>query len=177
MSRTVSFRDLMVCTKLAHVKNEIELLDVKNDDIMAEILAQIGFDVDYPISYIPTKHRDMQNQVAVGFMAVGDISINRKFINSYLCSTTERMVAASYSDPSLTRELGTLMGNHVNYRSLLDDDCDYELEELPEDMLEPDRFIVAGQLKMLAEIRDTIRGSQYNEAGDLKTYQEYANVH
>jgi hypothetical protein len=166
----------MVCTKLAHVKNEIELLDIKNDGIMSDILSKIGFDVEYPIQYVPVKHRDMQNNVAVGFMAIGDISINRAFINSFMCSTIERMIAASYRDPSLTRELGSLMGHHVNYRSLLDDDADFDGEELPDDMLEPDRHEVAAQIKMLSELRDSIRGSQYNEAGDLKCYGEYGNV-
>jgi hypothetical protein len=173
MSRTVSFRDLMVCTKLAHIKNEIELLSTENDAVMADILGQVGFDTEYPITYVPVKHRDMQNKVAVGFMAVGDISINRSFINSYLCSTVERMIAASYVDPSLTRELGSLMGHHVNYRSLLDDDAEWSGEELPDEMLEPDRREVAALIKSLAELRDTIRGSMYNESGDLKTFEEY----
>lgn len=173
MSRTVSFRDLLVCSKLAHIKNEIELLSIENDAVMASILGQVGFDIEYPITYVPVKHRDMQNKVAVGFMAVGDISINRSFVNSYLCSTVERMIAASYSDPSLTRELGALMGHHVNYRSLLEDDAEWSGEELPDEMLEPDRHEVARQIASLIEIRDTIRGSQYNESGDLKTYEEY----
>jgi hypothetical protein len=163
----------MLCTKLAHIKNEIELLDIKNDDIMSDILSQIGFDVEYPITYVPVKHRDMRNNVAVGFMAVGDISLNRSFINSFMCSATERMIAACYSDPSLTRELGTLMGTHVNYRSLLEDESEYDGEELPDEMLEPDRHAVTAQIKQLAELRDAIRGSMYNEAGDLKTFQEY----
>lgn len=173
MSRTVSFRDLMVCTKLSHIKNEIELLDIKNDAIMSDILSEIGIDIEYPVTYVPSKHRDLQNKVGVGFMAVGDISLNRSFINSSLCSVTERMIAASYSDPSLTRELGTLLGHQVNFRSLLEDETEFDGDELPEDQLEPDRHEVAAQIKYLAELRDSIRGSMYNEAGDLKTFQEY----
>jgi hypothetical protein len=172
MSRTVSFRDLQLCTAFAGM-NEIAMLRIENDAAMAEVLSQIGFDVEYPITYVPSKHRDMQNKVGVGYMCVGDISINRKFVNSYLCSTVERMIAASYSDPSLTRELGALMGHHVNYRSLLEDDAEWGGEELPEDMLEPDRREVAALIQSLAELRDSIRGSQYNESGDLKCYEEY----
>jgi hypothetical protein len=173
MSRTISFRDIMLCTSLANVKNEIELLDVKYDYEVSKILDAIGIDTEYPVSYLPSKHRDMQGKIAVGFMAVGDISLNRSFINSYLCNTTERMIAASYSDPSLTRELGALMGHQVNFRSLLDDEAEFDGEELPEDQLEPDRREVAAQIKALAEIRDQIRGSMYNDAGDLKTFMEY----
>lgn len=173
MSRVISFRDLMVCTKLAHIRNEIELLNIENDDVVASILAQVGFDVDYPVLYVPSKHRDMQNKVSVGFMAVGDISLNRSFVNSYLCSTTERMIAACYTDPSLMRELNRLTGNRVNYKALLADEGEGDLEELPEDMLEPDRDIISAQIKQLTELRDSIRGGIYNEAGDLKTFAEY----
>ena len=172
MSRTISFRDLQLCTVFAGM-NEIMMLDPSNDAAMASVLSKVGFDIDYPITYAPSKHRCMGNKVAVGYMAVGDISINRAFVNSYMCSTVERMIAASYSDPSLTRELGTLMGHHVNYRSLLNDEAEWDGEELPENMLESDRHEVAMQIKQLEELRDSIRGSQYNDAGDLKCFSEY----
>jgi hypothetical protein len=173
MSRTISFRDLLVCEELAHIKNEIELLHPDNDDLVADILSKIGFDVEYPVLYVPSKHRDMQNKIEVGFMAVGEISLNRSFINSPMCSITERMVAASYTDPTMTRELAGLMGHSINYKVLLSEDAEYDGEELPNEMLEPDREHVAKQIKQLADIRDAIRGDMYNEAGDLKTFAEY----
>lgn len=173
MSRVISLRDLMVCSKLSHIKNEVELLEIKNDDTVSWVLAQIGFDIEYPVTYIPSKHRDMQNKIAVGFMAVGEISLNRAFISSSLCTPTERMIASSYSDPSLTRELARLAGNYVNYKSLLEDEAEFDGIELSEDLLEPDRDIVAAQIKTLADLRDLIRGNMYNDAGDLKTYEEY----
>jgi hypothetical protein len=159
--------------KLAHIKNEIELLSISCDPLMERILSKIGFDVDYPVVYIPSKHRDMQNNVAVGFMAVGEISLNRSFINSDMCSVTERLVASSYLDPSMTRELSNLMGNHINFKALIDEEGEYDGEELPSEMLEPDREVVTAQIEQLADLRDYIRGSMYNEAGDLKTYDEY----
>lgn len=171
--KTISFRDLLVCEELAHIKNEIELLHPSNDALMEDILSKVGIDTQYAVLYIPSNHRDMQNKVAIGFMAVGDISINRAFINSPMCSTTERMVAASYTDPSLTRELANLMGGTVNFRSLQDESIDFEGEELPEDMLEPDRAEVTKQLEQLVALRDVIRGTPYNEAGDLRTFAEY----
>lgn len=177
MSRTISFRDLLVAEELAHIKNEIELLAIENDALVESILKKIGFDTDYPITYIPSKHRDMQNKVAVGFMVVGEISLNRSFINSSLCSTTERLVASSYTDPSMTRELSNLMGNHINFKALIAEEGEGESDELPSDMLEPDREFVALQIKQLAEIRDMIRGTMYNEAGDLKTFEEYKQSH
>ena len=171
--KTISFRDILVCEELSHIKNEIDLLSIENDEVMEKILAACGIDTQYSVLYIPSKHRDMQNKVSIGFMAVGDISINRKFINSPMCSTTERMVAASYTDPSLTRELANLMGGTVNFRSLQEESMDFEGEELPEDMLELDRVAVANQIKQLADLRDMIRGTPYNEAGEIKCFWEY----
>lgn len=176
MSRVISFRDLMVCSQLAHIKNEVELLHISNDDLVESILSQVGFDTSYPVLYVPSKHRDMQNKVAVGFMAVGEISINRAFINSNMCSITERMIAASYTDPSLTRELARLAGNHVNYKSLLEDEAEGSGEEFTDDMLEPDHDIIAAQIKLLADLRDSIRGPMHNDSGDLKTFEEYKEV-
>lgn len=174
MSRTISFRDLKLCTSLMAL-SEVEMIHPSFDPVMSDILGKIGFDIDYPVVYVPSKHRDMQNKVAVGFMAVGEISLNRNFINSPLCSVTERMIAASYTDPSMTRELATLMGNRVNLKQLMDEDGEYDGEELGEEYLEPDREFVAQQIQQLADIRDALRGSMYNEAGDLRTYAEYAS--
>ena len=170
--KTLSFRDLQLCEEFAGM-NEISMLHPDNDAKMEKVLAACGLDVEYPVLYIPTKHRCMGNKVAVGFQCVGEISINRAYLKSAMCSTTERMVAASYTDPSLTRELANLMGGTVNYRSLQDESIEFEGDELPEDMLEPDRVEVAKQIKQLTEIRDVLRGSPYNEAGDLKTFAEY----
>lgn len=174
MSRTVSFRDLLVCEELAHIKNEVELVHPANDALMESILRKVGFDVDYPVVYVPSKHRDMQNKVAVGFQAVGEISINRDFINSPMCSVTERMVAASYSDRSLTRELAQLSAGQVSYKAITDD-ADYgdEEDDFPNECIEEDYEYVSSQIKQLEQLRDTLRGTMFNEAGDLKTFAEY----
>lgn len=173
MARVLSFSDLMLCSQLSHIRNEVELLSIENDDLVASILGQLGFDLDYGVAYIPAKHRNLQNKVLIGYRVIGEISLNRAFINSPLCSLTERLVATAYTDPSLTRLLSTLTGNHVNLKSILEDEVEGEGEELPEDMLEPDREYVAAQIKQLEEIRDSIRGSPFNEAGDWRTYEEY----
>jgi hypothetical protein len=163
----------MVAESLAHIRNEIELLSIENDDAVGAVLEQIGFDLEYPVSYIPAKHRNMQGKVVIGFLAVGEINMNRSFINSRLCTLTERMIAAAYTDPSLTRELGNLMGMRANFRTLLDNGNAVSNENLPEDMLEPDRDIVLQQLKDLEAVRDAIRGPLYNDRGEAKTYAEY----
>lgn len=174
MSKVLSFRDLLLCEELAHIKNEIELLHTANDDIVEDVLRKVGFDTDYPVLYVPSKHRDMQNKVAVGFMAVGEISLNRNFINSPMCSVEERIVAAGYQDRSRAVEMQRLTGGRVSATILAtDDDRIGDENEYAPDLIEPDYEEVAKQIKQLEEIRDAIRGDKYNEAGDLKTFAEY----
>lgn len=171
MSRVFSFRDLRLIPALSEY-NEIELLHPSMDEKMNHFLGQLGFDLDYAILYVPAKHRDMQGKVGVGFRAVGEISINRAFITSPLCSITERLIAASYTDPSLTRELCQLMGNSISFKGSEADDTLHE--DWPEDLYEPDYEEVTQQIKTLEDLRDQIRGPMHNEYGSLKTPREYA---
>lgn len=163
---------MRLCTKFRGM-NEVEMLKLSNDDDMAWALDQIGFDTEYAVTYVPINHRDMQNNVGMGFMCVGEINMNRSYIESPLCTLTERMIAAAYIDPSLTKELSSLMGMRVNFRSLLENGSDSSSEDLPDDMLEPDREWVGKQIADLIALRDTIRGPILNERGEAKTFQEY----
>lgn len=175
MSKTLSFRDLQVCSLFKDM-NEIQMLNLGNDDAMEFALRHVGFDTDYPVTYEPSNHRCMRGKVALGFRAVGEINMNSSYIESPLCTLTERMIAAAYTDPSLTRELSSLMGMRVNFRSLLENGSDSSREDLPEDMLEPDREFVGKQLEDLLALRDAIRGSILNDRGEAKTFQEYKSA-
>lgn len=176
MSRVVSFRDLRLIDELAQY-NEIELLHPSMDDTMNKYLEQLGFNTSAGVLYVPNKHRDMQGNVAVGFMAVGQISNNREFLASPLCTLIERLIAAAQKDPSLAREMASMMGSAVNFmamegvESLFDEE-----EEFPSEWVEPDYEDVSAQLKMLENLRDEIRGPCYNEYGNVKTPEEYKNV-
>lgn len=158
MSKTISFRDLKLIPELSHY-NEIELIHPNLDETVKKYLGQLGFDTDYEIQYVPSKHRDMQGKIAVGFQAVGEISINRNFINSPLCDVTDRMVAASYADPSLTREMAGMMGSSTNYQSLLEDDAVEDSGEYDAADVEDDYEWVMTQIKQLEMVRDQVRGT------------------
>lgn len=174
--KSVSFRDLQVCPQFKGM-NEIEMLSLKNDEAMEYVLSQIGFDTEYAVVYVPNVHRDLQNKVALGFMAVGEISLNKAYIDSPICTLTERMIAAAYTDPSLTQELASLMGMQYNFKAALAHSMDDGSEELPDEMLEPDREYVGSQIKSMEDIRDIIRGEMYNDRGEVKTFAEYKLSH
>lgn len=164
MSRSMSFRDLRLIPTLKRY-NEVELLHPSLDSVVNNCLSQIGFDMRYPIEYIPSKHRDLRGNVAVGFRAVGEVSNDRAFINSSLCSLTERLIAAAQTDASLAREMCFLMGNNINISG---EDPGEESDDFPPESVESDCDVVTLQIKSLEQIRDVIRGSQYGEDGSLK---------
>lgn len=142
------------------------------DDTVNAYLGQLGFDMTCAIQYIPAKHRDMQGKVAVGFRAVGEISADRNYITSKMCSITERLIAASYTDPSLCRELSSLMGNSITFKDS-DDNHDGE-ESYPDHEVEADFKAVQDEIRNLENLCATIRGTPHDEAGALKLPGTYA---
>jgi hypothetical protein len=113
--KVLSFRDLMVCEELSHIKNEIELLHPSNDALVNSLLVQIGFDTKKNILYEASKHRDLKGHVAIGFCACGEYSTDpqyRKFLD-----VTERTVVAGMTDPSLGREMAAMQGRKNVYRN------------------------------------------------------------
>lgn len=170
MSRVFSFRDLLRIPALSGL-NEIQLLHPAMDSTVNAYLRELGFDLKQAILYVPSKHRDLSGKVAVGFRAIGEISDNREFLTSRLCTITERLLAAAEKDPSLCRELCNLMGNSIN---LGDGDTSSEDEDFPEELVETDYDEIATEIRNLENLRDTIRGTPYDEAGALKLPGTYA---
>lgn len=169
MSKVISCSDLLLAEELAHVKNEVELLSIDNDDIVCCILEKLGFDTMYPIAYVPSKHRNMQGQVVIGYQLVGDVTLNRLVLNSPVCDATDRLIAANYQDPSMARELAGMMNIQCNYSS--EDSEEVVFDEDAE--VEEDYEWVAQQIRQLETVRDAIRGSMFNEQGEIKTFSEY----
>lgn len=165
--RTLSMRDIQRIPALSGY-NEIELIHPGMDETMKKWLWQIGYDTEYEIQYIPSKHRDLSGKVAIGFQVVGEISLRREFINSPMCSTTERIAATGYYDPSLTRELSSMQGSKVDYNHLSEVDGDDEdefggtlvLKGPDKDDVEEDYEWVSLQIRQLEALRDTIRGGK-----------------
>lgn len=168
MSRVFSFRDLRRIPELSHL-SESELLWPKHDAVVNQALAMLGFNVNAPILYVPSQHRDLSGKVEVGYRAVGEISNDPVYLNSKLCPLIERLIWAAQKDPSLAKELSKMMGHSVN----LDEDASEEAADFPDTDIDPDYEIIQQQIEVLTLLRDERRGSPYNDQGNLKTPQEY----
>jgi len=156
MSRVISFRDLQLCPGLQYF-NEIELLHPSKDALVNWHLEKLGFNINAPIEYIPNNHRDMQGNVGIGFRAVGTVNTDSPYMKSRLATMEDRIMAAYFKDPSLAREMASMLGAGIRFTDVPDN---YEPDEddFPEDFIEPDYEDVCKELKQLEEIRDQIRG-------------------
>lgn len=173
MSKVISFSDLKLHSSLSGL-NEVQMLSIDMDDTINAILAEIGFDVDYGITYFPAKHRNLQNNILIGFLASGEVSINRKHLTSVYADLTDVLIAASFTDPSLTKELANLSGLSRSYDNNQEsDDYGDQQQDMPPNQLEEDWEDIEKQIRQLEEIRDIIRGPQMDESGSAKTAEQY----
>lgn len=178
--RATSLRDIMLADNLKHIVSEVLLIDPKNDSEVLVVLEQIGYDIKQPFEYVPSRHRDMNNKVAVGFMVVGEYSREPKY--RHFLDTTDRVIVAGMADPSLGREMSAMQGRKNTYKSedkwddgsraKKDDPRYYSEAELLEfgfttgeeegdefsgEYLEKDWEETLRAIKQLEEIRDDVR--------------------
>lgn len=109
--RQLSVRDLLLA--LPQFKNEIELIHPDNDAVVFATLDAVGFDTRQGVTYVAQLHRDMQDKVAVGFMALGEYNVDPKF-NKFI-DMTDRIVIAGLHDRSLAEEMLNIQGKKFTY--------------------------------------------------------------
>lgn len=170
MNRVLSFRDLRLIPELAQY-NEIELLNPELDSLVNSFLAKLGYDLDYGVVYEPSKHRDMQGKVGIGFRVIGELDINRNVVNSSLCGIEDRLAVAAYLDPTFIKEVAPMLGSRIDPKSFQEDA--EASDESSNDYVEDDYEQVSQQIEQLRTIRDLLRGDVYNEAGDYKAPNDY----
>ena len=175
--KSISVTDRRHIPELSHL-NYFELVDPKNDHLVKPFLEMIGIDTDYPIQYVAAQHRNLQNKVVVNYMIVGEVQCNRKFLNSEWASLDDRMVAAAYQDPSLCKALCDQLNTTLDYNSFKDaiETKNGPKEQLPPNLLNKDEGVIAAQIRQLEDLLFQIRGSQFNEDGSLKTFDDYHNM-
>lgn len=174
MSFSISFTDLKLVDDLSHM-TESDMLSLGNDDIMLKHLHTLGMDQDYAYAYVPSLHRNMQGDVVTSYRVCGDVRCDRAFINGPLSSLTDRMFAASFSDPSLAEELGMLTGLSRMYGGMVGNEGeDYPKEALPDNQLESGWRSKEAEIVEMALLCEELRGGYFKDCGSLKTREDYA---
>ncbi len=169
MSKNISSTDLLLIPELSHLRM-LDIIDPKNDSLVATYLKIIGFDLDYPVNYVPCQHRNMQGKVVVAYMVTGEVCCNHSFLSSQWASIEDRIIAAGYRDISLAEAMADSM------TICRDSTNDGALEGFPQDMANPDEKKILAEIKLLDELLFIARGSPFKLDGSRKTLAEYGLV-
>lgn len=183
MSRTFSMRDVLYVLDPSGSRglSEQALLSVHMDDEVNAVLAQVGFDINEPIEYLPSNHRDMRGIVGIGFRAVGTVTKDPAWLDSPLCDTMERIIFEYRRHPSLAKEMCHMLGSHVDLTSHASEDGSEYCTEAEERIkaktlkgqLEPQYRAAEERINQLEDLREMVRGCPYRQDGGLKTPADY----
>ena len=157
--------------------NELQLLSPHMDSEVNKVLEAIGVDIEFPVEYFPAVHRDLSGKVALGFLARGDVNINRKHLTGPCGDIETLIIASAYTDTSLTESLCELSVKSPDYSALVDAGVIPQYPEMfltmPSSALEENWHDVEKQIEELIKVRDQIRGPAYNSSGSLKMPCEF----
>lgn len=162
--KTISVTDLMLVPELSQLRM-IDFIDPKNDVLIAPYLKVLGFDLDYPIDFIPSQHRNLQGQIVIAYQIVGEVDINSNFLSSSYATPEDRIIAAGYKDMGLANDMSRSLSTSREYSGAV--------EGFPLELTNPDEAAIIEQLNVLTNLLYEVRPGMYKEDGSLKTITEY----
>lgn len=172
-----SLSDIRLISELAQY-SEQELIKPENDQLMAKYLYKIGMNCyNAPWNYFASFHRNLRDEVVLGYTVYGDVRNDEEFRESVMYSMTHRLINVGYESPDLLRELSELNYKTRDFESALQDmdsiDFDEKRALFPVDQMEPDWQDREAQVKALNDLLLEVRGDPYNNYGSLKMMDEY----
>ena len=162
-----SVTDLMLIPELSHLR-QLDFIDPANTELLKPFLKILGYDLDYPIQFIPSRHRNLQGQVVISYQIVGDIECNESFLNSVWCTSEDRMIVAGYNDLTISEDMAAAMTACRPYG-----DTGAHDDGFPLDQCEPDEKETLDQIKQLEELLLQIRGNPYRKDGSMATLDQF----
>lgn len=163
--KTFSSTDLILFPELSHLRM-LDVIDPKNTDAIAPLLKRVGFDLDYPIQFVPVQHRNLQQQVVIAYMLVGEVECNESFLSSEWATTEDRIIAAGYKDLSKADDMARALTSSRDYDSGVADG-------FPPDLVNPDEEEILMQCRVLADLLLAVRGSPFKQDGSRFTLFEH----
>lgn len=163
--KSISVTDLRLIPELSHLRM-FDFIDPKNDSLIAPFLKVLGFDLEYPVQFVPCQHRNMQGKVVIAYTITGEVECNRAFITSPWASVEDRMIAAGYRDIGLAEDMAQRLTTGRDYG----DDGN---EGFSQDQCNPDESGIIQQIKVLEDLLLIARGSPFKQDGSRATLAEY----
>lgn len=164
MDKTISVTDLQLIPELKHLRM-LDFINPDNDKVIAPYLKILGFDLEYPIAFIPSQHRNMQGRVVIAYIIAGEVEINDSFQSSSFCTPEDRQIAAGYRDMSMANDLAQGAASCRDYGN-------DSSEGFPPDQSNPDENDIMMQIKVLEDLLLNVRGNPYKQDGSRKLYCE-----
>lgn len=168
MSKNISVTDLKLIPELSGLRM-LDFIDPKNDSLIAPFLKILGFDLDYPIQFIPSQHRNMQGKVVIAYMISGEVECNSSFLTSEWASVEDKMIAAGYKDLGLAEDMANSLTTGRDYGS-------DSMEGFPPELANPDENGILQQIEVLENLLLLARGSPFKQDGSRATLSEYGMV-
>jgi hypothetical protein len=170
--KVISAYDLLLADTLQGM-NQFDLCHLDNIDKVNAVLDTLGFDVTKPIHIYAAQHRTLKNEVKIGYVFAGDMSLQRKHLTGPYSTTADLLIAASLTDKSLFEELHNMHHTSPSYGS--DGALDQHIPEREDVAYKEEENAITEQIRQLEDILFHIRGSQYKTDGSIKTANDYKN--
>jgi len=169
MSKSISVTDLMLVPELSHLRM-LDFINPANTELISPFLKVLGFDLEYPIEFIPCQHRNLQGKVVIAYLIAGDVECNASFLDSVWATPEDRMIVAGYKDTGLAADMAASMTAGRDYGTSGPN------EGFPPDLTNPDEADILMQVKVLADLLLQVRGSPFKQDGSRATLAEYGIV-
>jgi hypothetical protein len=174
MSISISLSDVRTFPEMAKY-SELELIEIKMDRFVLPYLDFLGLDMYKGFEYVANKHRNLNDEVIIGFRAIGTMRNDREFRRSKLCTPNESVQIVAGKDLSLAQDLELLTTKHKNISDIVyHEDNGSDSKVLVDYVIENDYLVMSELLDLMNEEVFKKRGTSWNESGELKTYEEYA---
>ena len=162
--KVYSVIDLQLIPELSHLRM-LDFINPDNDTLIAPFLKVLGYDLEYPIQFVPSQHRTLAGKVVIAYQIVGDVECNDSFLSSSFATAEDRQIARGYKDLSYSDFLG-------EGRTASRDYGDEGVEGFAPDQCNPDEKEIAAQIKVLEDLLLVVRGNPYKLDGSRKLYCE-----
>lgn len=166
--KSYSVTDLQLIPDLSHLRM-IDFINPENDKLIAPYLKMLGYDLDYPIEWVPSQHRNMQGKVVIAYRIVGETECNESFLSGPFATSEDRMIARGYQDLTLANDMAKQMTTGRDYGG----DEGQSEKGFPPELVMENEGVVAMQIQTLKDLLVMVRGDQYNPDGGRKTIYDY----
>lgn len=167
--KSISVTDLQLIPELSHLRM-IDFIDPKYDTLIAPFLRKLGFDLDFPIEYAPSQHRNLQGKVVIAFRIIGEVECNNAFLTSEWATAEDRIIARGYRDLTIAGDMAKQLTVGRDYGH---DDQGQGEKGFPPELTNENEKEIKTQINVLEGLLMIVRGNPFRQDGSRATLAEY----